>query len=227
LPARATDGWHYAVKGGAKFGPVPAARIQGMLERAELDLNDLVWHQGMPKWRPIRAAPDLLIGCVVPPPLPGESKDVALHAGKRPEVDYGPFLLALPVIATGLMYYWVGGMSLLESPGSHLAFIAAASIFGTAVLAALEATKVGMKTDKSKGTYDGTSWFFVIVLFWIIGYPAYLYKRKQYGLKDLLGLGALVTVLFTLMLLYTHYSIEDAKDRVRSNLEKIQDQFGQ
>jgi hypothetical protein len=70
-------------------------------------------------------------------------------------------------------------MNLLQSPGDTMALIMLATVLGTAVVAAMEASKVGMKSDRKKGTYSPTSWFFIITLLWIIGYPAYLFKRRQ------------------------------------------------
>jgi hypothetical protein len=112
------------------------------------------------------------------------------------QADYGAFLLGIPLISTMLIWFWVSGMNLLQRPGDTMNLILVATISGTAIVAAMEASKVGMESNRSKGTYSPTSWFFLITLLWIIGYPAYLLKRKHYGLKSRLVAGIMVTILF-------------------------------
>ena len=75
----------------------------------------------------------------------------------KPAADYGMFLLAIPVITTMLIWFWVSGMNLLQSPGDKMALLMLATVLGTAVVAAMEASKVGMKSDRKKGTYSVTN----------------------------------------------------------------------
>ena len=65
----------------------------------------------------------------------------------KPVADYGLFLLIIPMVSTLLIWFWVSGMNLLQSPESTLNFIAIATVIGTAIVAAMEAKKVGMKSD--------------------------------------------------------------------------------
>lgn len=111
--------------------------------------------------------------------------------------DYGSFLLGIPLASTMLIWFWVSGMNLLQQPGNTMNLIMVATILGTAAVAAMEASKVGMVPDRQKSSYSPTAWFFLITLFWIVGYPAYLLKRRHYGLKNRLVAGILVALLFT------------------------------
>lgn len=61
----------------------------------------------------------------------------------KPAADYGLFLLAVPLIATMLIWFWVSGMNLLQSPGDTMALIMLATVVGTAVIAAMEASRLG------------------------------------------------------------------------------------
>lgn len=110
--------------------------------------------------------------------------------------DYGAFLLGIPLASTMLIWFWVSGMNLLQQPGSTMNLIMVATVIGTAIVAAMEAGKAGMISDRSKGTYSPTAWFFLITLLWIVCYPTYLFKRRYYGLKNRLVAGLLVTLLF-------------------------------
>ncbi len=114
----------------------------------------------------------------------------------KPAADYGMFLLAIPVVATMLIWFWVSGMNLFQSPGDTMALIMLATVLGTAIVAAMEASKVGMKSDRDKGTYSPTAWFFIITFLWIIGYPVYLFKRKHFGLDNRLIAGILIALIF-------------------------------
>lgn len=146
-------------------------------------------------------------------------------ATSKPPADYGMFLLAIPVVATLLIWFWVSGMNLLQSPGDTMALIMLATVLGTAIVAAMEASKVGMKSDRKKGTYGSTAWFFIISLLWIIGYPVYLYKRKHFGLANRLVGGILVALVFVGSWGIMNSAIEDRKAEVRGNLAEMQRQL--
>lgn len=146
-------------------------------------------------------------------------------APAKQQADYGVVLLAIPVVACMLIWFWVSGMNLLQSPGDTMALIMLGTVLGTAAVAALEAGKLGMKSDRQKGSYGPTSWFFLIALLWIVGYPAYLYKRKDYGVANRLALGLLVAVMFIGSWAIMNAAIESKKDEVRGNLENLQKQL--
>ncbi len=133
--------------------------------------------------------------------------------------DIGAALLAVPVVGTLLAWFWIGNMNLLQSPGNSLALVVVATICITALLAAIEASKVGATSDRTYGTYSPVQWFFVVALLWIVGYPAYLFKRRHYGLKNYLWAGLAVMAVF----LASAVVIQSAID---SRISEIKAQFG-
>lgn len=139
--------------------------------------------------------------------------------------DYGNALLAIPVVAILLIWFWVSGMSLLQSPGGSLTLIALVTLLGTAGVAAMEASKIGMLRDKEKGTHKPVTWFFLITCIWIVGYPAYLLKRKHYGLKSRFVPGLVIALIFVASWSVMDGAIESKKAEVRSNLEQMQRQL--
>jgi len=139
--------------------------------------------------------------------------------------DYGTFLLAIPVASTMLIWFWVSGMNLMQSPGDSMTLIMLGTVLGTAILASVEASKVGMITDREKGSYSPTAWFFLISLLWFVGYPAYLLKRKDYGLKNYLLSGILITLLFVASYAIMDGFIADKKAELLGNLQQMQQQF--
>jgi hypothetical protein len=112
-------------------------------------------------------------------------------------------------------------MNLLQSPGDTMQLIMIATVGGTALLAATEAKKHGMQTNKEAGTYSPTAWFFILIFIWVIGYPVYLYKRKHYGLKNHLIAGLLVMLVFCIAWFGMTYAIEDRKAEVRAHLNSF------
>ncbi len=141
---------------------------------------------------------------------------------KKSEVDYGTLLLAIPIITSLLIWIWVSGMSLLQSPGGTLSLLMLTTILGTALVASMEASKVGMKSDRKKGTYSPTAWFFIITFMWIIGYPIYLYKRKHYGLKNRLLAGVVITLIFIGSYGAMNASIEEATAQMQGEFHNLQ-----
>jgi hypothetical protein len=117
-----------------------------------------------------------------------------------------------------LIWFWVAGMNLLQRPGDTMNLIMVATVVGTAIVASMEAGKVRMESDRRKGTYSPTSWFFLITLLWIVGYPAYLLKRRHYGLKNRIVAGVMVALLFM-----GSWSVMAAA--IDSQITKVQQQF--
>lgn len=141
---------------------------------------------------------------------------------QKSNVDYGTFLLAIPVVTSLLIWFWVSGMNLFQSPGDTLSLLMLSTIIGTAIVASMEARKLGMTSDRKKGTYSPTAWFFIITFMWIIGYPIYLYKRKHYGLANKLLAGIVVTLIFIGSYGIMDATIEEAATQMQGELNNLQ-----
>jgi hypothetical protein len=64
--------WYYA-RNGVRFGPVSGQQLKQLAATGELLPQDLLWKEGLPDWRPARAAKGLFPApqaASVPPPLP-------------------------------------------------------------------------------------------------------------------------------------------------------------
>jgi uncharacterized protein (DUF983 family) len=138
-----------------------------------------------------------------------------------PAADYGMFLLAIPVVGAMLIWFWVSQMTVLQSPEAVMGLISIATVLGTAGVAAQEASKVGMMSDKTKATYSPTAWFFIIALLWIIGYPAYLFKRRHFGLGNRLVAGIFIAVIFVGSYFLMTAAIEEQRAQMRGTLEQL------
>lgn len=120
-----------------------------------------------------------------------------LTADSRPQAfpdsqpdTLGWILLAVPLMATMLVWFWVGSRNLFQSPASSLGLIMAATIVGTALLAAVDARQLGMGserdlTTKGKRREGPVLWFFSLFLLWVIAYPLYLHRRRLYSKRSM------------------------------------------
>ncbi|ABM04073.1 hypothetical protein Ping_2333 [Psychromonas ingrahamii 37] len=151
--------------------------------------------------------------------------DTGISNTSKPVTDYGLLLLGLPVVTTFLIWFWISGLNLLQSPGGKMSLLILLTVLGTAIITAMEASKVGMKSDIKKGSYSPTAWFFIISLIWIIGYPVYLYKRKNYGLSNRLIMGGIIAVIFVSSWGIMNLAIDSQKEKFRGDLEQVQQQL--
>ena len=60
--------WYYS-KNATQQGPVSINELQAKLASGEIHCTDMVWHEGMPDWRPASAIPELAVSLAGPPAL--------------------------------------------------------------------------------------------------------------------------------------------------------------
>lgn len=128
-------------------------------------------------------------------------------------------MLAAPFVACLLIWFWIGSMSLLQGPSSSLALVGIGTTLLTAGLAGADAKRLGIgsPSDPHKGSGPVT-WAIFIVLLWIIGYPAYLHRRKLYGARSYLLVGILVTLVFVASLAGMSSAIAAQQETIRNIL---------
>lgn len=149
------------------------------------------------------------------PPQPLASTPQPTNALSTPSANYEIALLAIPVVGTLLTFFWIGNMNLFQSPMSSLELVICAVVLGTACVAAFEAKALGMTHDAKKGTSGPTAWFFMIVILWVIGYPAYMFKRKEAGVKNRVVASILLVLLYVGSIFAVGSAIETQKQKVR------------
>jgi len=137
----------------------------------------------------------------------------------RPAADLGVCLIGLPIIATVLAWLWIGSMSLWQGRESNLIGLAALTVLSTALIAAQEARWLGMVSD-GKGEYGPVAWFLLVAVIWVIAYPSYLYRRRKYGLPNLLRQGIGVVLVFLGSVFFLNHTIEGRNAEERQRLER-------
>jgi predicted Zn finger-like uncharacterized protein len=108
----------------------------------------------------------------------------------------GNLMLVLPLIGAFLL--WV-------LPGYISIYIVAAIIVVTAILAALDATKLNFgKTDDGKRETGPVEFSLCILLVWILSYPIYFWKRWKKGTKNMFPASVAVTIVFLASMILTN-----------------------
>lgn len=130
-----------------------------------------------------------------------ETGKIVVSVGEKTGEMLGLGMLFLPICTSFLVFFWIGGMNLLESPSSKLNLLIGVTILGTAIFAALEGNKLGMGNPSDlneigKRNAGPIVWFFFMVLLWFIAYPIYLGIRSKYGLRNYLLPGIFIAIVF-------------------------------
>jgi len=138
----------------------------------------------------------------------------------------GMLMLIAPVAALIGCWFWVGSMNLLQMPGSKLMGLMVLTIVGTGALAAIEADRLGVgspedTTESGVRRSGPIAWFLFIALLWVVGYPAYLFQRSRYGLRNLIVAGIVVALAFLGSFGLMSMGIEGRKAEVRQSLGEI------
>jgi hypothetical protein len=134
----------------------------------------------------------------------------------KPSEGLAQAMLAAPFVACLLIWFWIGSMSLLQGPGSSLALVGIGTILVTASLGAADAKHLGIGAPSDVRNRSGPStWFVFIALLWIIGYPAYLGRRKLYGARSYLVVGILVALVFVGSLAGMSSAIDAQQEKIR------------
>ena len=130
--------------------------------------------------------------------------------------------LILPAGASAFGYFWISQMRLIDNPAEKLMLIAVGTIVATSLLFAIEASLLGIGSKEDKTGKSGPiSWFLFCLLFWVAGYPFYLYWRSKYGRKNQLVGGILIAFVFIGTLGFMNYAIESAKTEVMNKIDNI------
>lgn len=142
----------------------------------------------------------------------------------------GTIIVLLPLLATALIWFWVGSMNLLQDPSGTLTMLTIGTVVATAILMAVEASQLGMGSTLDARGKKGSSpaaWFFLTCLLWIVAFPWYLDQRRHYGRRPLVVAGILIGLLFVGSAFSMGSQIEAQKSRVRDSLQQFQNRFGQ
>jgi hypothetical protein len=141
----------------------------------------------------------------------------------------GTILVLLPLLATALIWFWVGSMNLFQNPSGSLTMLTLGTIVGTAIMIAVEAGQLGMGTKldaRGKPSSGPVVWFLFACLLWIVAFPWYLDQRRHYGRRPLVIQGIFIGLIFVGSAFAMGSQIEAQKSRVRDSLQQFQNRLG-
>jgi len=107
-------------------------------------------------------------------------------------------------------------MNLLQGPGSKLTGLVAITIIITAIIAAMEVSAFQKTSQQKVGS--PLSYFLLIILLWIIGYPLYFFHRKKWGFSNLSLGSILVMIIFVFSIFSVGSAIENRKAEIKNIL---------
>jgi hypothetical protein len=102
----------------------------------------------------------------------------------------------IPLAAAFFLFAKIPNMPLRQGPLSAMITINYATFLIIAVLVGIDAAKLRMGVDKSKGNFEPATWGVLVFFFSVISLPWYLYHRKKFGGKSYFLLGFLNCILW-------------------------------
>lgn len=133
----------------------------------------------------------------------------------------GMLAILMPLIGALLNVFWVGNMNLLQGPGSTLNVIVVIVVVGSAILIGMEASQIGIGSESDSRVKNGkrvtgpAGWAVGTMLMWVIGFPAYMYVRSKFGLKNMVVGALAAAVLFVGTTLAINSAIEERMSDIK------------
>jgi len=188
---------YYLYKNGQQQGPYTHSQLQSMWRSGTITSNDQYWQEGFDEWQSISLIQEILDEPALRPAAPRYSPPAQLASSSTEKPDtLGVIILLIPAIVTAVMLFGIFGMLPLST--TVFGFLVIGTILLTAILIAIEASQLGMGSRiNGKATTGPIAWFFGSLLLWVIVYPAYLFSRSRYGVRNYLLGGIFVALAFT------------------------------
>lgn len=186
---------YYLYSNDQQQGPYTHSQLQSMWRSGAITSNDQYWQEGFDEWQPISSIQEILIEPpqrVTSPHFPPAPQPVQTEKSDT----LGVIILLVPAIATAVMLFGIFGMIQLTT--TIFGFIVVGTIVVTATLIAIEASQLGMgKPVNGKATTGPIAWFLGSLLLWVVVFPAYLFSRSRFGVRNYLIGGLFVALAFT------------------------------
>jgi len=146
-----------------------------------------------------------------------------------PGVRYARLLASLePTVAFGLLAIWYVKIPVLSLPTFVAAVIASLTVVAATTIAWDEA-ELSNSAPPGKGQRPRPfAWFFFVLGFWAIAYPAHMFRRRRRlppGLQAVANSGVALLLTVALLLMSTHFSTSATcgSRRSQQTRRKLQD----
>ncbi len=138
-----------------------------------------------------------------------ETSDFPIKNRENNSETIGYILLLLPIISS-IAILSMNGLSLIN----YFNFFTWGTVILTSILAAIEASNLGM--GKKKGENGPVGIFFGMFFLWIIVFPYYFHLRKKSGLKINFVIAIISAIIFGICSLAGYAAIKDIEEQVRN-----------
>jgi hypothetical protein len=122
----------------------------------------------------------------------------------------GFFMVISPLISSILLWYWFYFIEVLNEMTKYFFIVLAGTILFTTILATIDSHRLGLKVKiwGRKEIYGGSLLkFFIFLLLWIYAYPVYLFRRRNYGGRNLLYPFVFSLLVFIISSGYLYYAL--------------------
>ncbi len=139
----------------------------------------------------------------------------------------GMLALLTPLVATALIWLWIGQMNLLQNPESSLSLVGFGCVVLTGLLVGLDASKLGiggpddLDARGNRRKNGPANWALFTIFLFVIGYPAYMAIRSRYRARNYLVVSILAMVAFFFSWFAMSEGIERKKGEVRGAFENL------
>jgi len=123
----------------------------------------------------------------------------------------GFFMVVIPLISSLLLWYWFYNINNVGDMSNYLIIVSVSTLFLTTILATLDSHRLGVKVRiyRKKEIYGGSFLkFFIFLFLWIYAYPVYLFRRKNYGSRNLLYPMIFTLIIFLFSGFYIYYAVQ-------------------
>jgi len=134
--------------------------------------------------------------------------------------DYGVILFSIPLCSAMLLFFWVGSLNILQSPGSKILLITILTILSTGIIASIESqsalANLKLTSSNGKRNENPAEWFLSFLFIWVLAYPLYMYKRTNlYKLKNYLAISIFSMFVFLASLIIVTNSYYQYMENVK------------
>ncbi|HQO09201.1 MAG TPA: hypothetical protein PLK90_03280 [Clostridiales bacterium] len=118
------------------------------------------------------------------------------------KIDIIGFLMVVtPLISSIILWYWFYHIKTMSITNAYILVIIASTVFLTSIFASIDSHRLGT-------TGRVLFQFFIFLFLWPYSYPVYLFRRKNFGGRNLLYPILFSMLIFIFSAGYLYYSLE-------------------
>ncbi len=136
-------------------------------------------------------------------------------------------ILALPISTAILLFFWISNITVNDGPMFIIFLLTTVNTFATAFFIRNEANEIN-KSNPQAGVRPFV-WFILSIILWPVFYPAWFFRRRKYGLKNLLVPTLISSIIYSFIILMLTAVVQAAYESEKKSdaIQKAIDQLDQ